>query len=428
MSNEPRPPILAACQEPFFRSVSLQNFLSFRPDSEPLQLSALNVLIGPNGSGKSNLIEAFELLHSAPTDLAAPIREGGSVSEWLWKGDTASSKSGREASMSFVLRGPGLLDAQSISLGAKDLHHKIHFAQSGHRLEVLDEAIEESAPRQKGKSDVFFYYRFQRGNPVMNVRKGNGTPSGHGFTQRKLQRESLTPDQSVLSQRKDPDLYPEITRLGKLYGEIQTFREWSFGRSVPPRQAQPADLPSSPLMPDSRNLGMALNDLEHRSGTWQRLNDYCRRFLPRFDHLTTRVQSNQVQIYLHEKGLGSPVPATRLSDGTIRFLALLAILLNPDAPPLICLEEPELGLHPDALALLAELLVDASTRTQLIVTTHSDVLVSALTDHLESIVVTEMLGNGTEFRRLEAAKLQHWLKDYRLGEIWRIGKLGGNLW
>ena len=107
---------------------------------------------------------------------------------------------------------------------------------------------------------------------------------------------------------------------------------------------------------------------------------------------------------------------------------MLAILLNPDAPPLICLEEPELGLHPDALALLAELMVKASSRTQLIVTTHSDVLISALTPNLESVIVTEMLGNGTEFQRLESAKLQHWLKEYRLGEIWRIGKLGGNLW
>mgnify|MGYP003669456262 CR=1 FL=1 len=411
---------------PLFQSVALKNFLSFSPDSEPLKLTALNVLIGPNGSGKSNLIEAFDLLHATPTDFASPIREGGSVSEWLWKGTARSVPSALEANMEVVLRGSGVLDAQTLSLGAKDIRHRLQFAQSGHRLEILDETIEESSPRQNGKPDVFFYYRFQRGNPVMNVRKS--PRAAGGFTERKLQRESLTPDQSVLSQRKDPDLYPEVTRLGKLYGEIQTFREWSFGRSVAPRKPQPADLQSSPLLPDATNLGMALNDLEHRSETWQVLNDYCRRFLPRFGHLTTRVQSNQVQIYLHEKGLNSPVPATRLSDGTIRFLALLAILLNPDAPPLICLEEPELGLHPDALALLAELMVKASSRTQLIVTTHSDVLISALTPNLESVIVTEMLGNGTEFQRLESAKLQHWLKEYRLGEIWRIGKLGGNLW
>jgi predicted ATPase len=85
-----------------------------------------------------------------------------------------------------------------------------------------------------------------------------------------------------------------------------------------------------------------------------------------------------VQFYLHESGLKTPVPATRLSDATMRFIAILALLLSPEPPPLLCIEEPEPGLHPDAVSLLCDLLVDVSTRTQLIVTTHSDVLVSGL--------------------------------------------------
>jgi predicted ATPase len=97
----------------------------------------------------------------------------------------------------------------------------------------------------------------------------------------------------------------------------------------------------------------------------------------------------------------------------------------PSPPPLICIEEPELGLHPDALALVAEMLVEASTRTQLIVTTHSDVLVSALTEHVESVLVSEYRG-GTEMTRLDAGRLQHWLDKYRLGDLWRMGELGGN--
>lgn len=80
------------------------------------------------------------------------------------------------------------------------------------------------------------------------------------------------------------------------------------------------------------------------------------------------------------------------------------------------------------MLLLADLLAEASEKTQLIVTTHSDVLVSALTDQIESVLVCDYLENGTELRRLESAKLTHWLGKYRLGEIWRLGKLGGNLW
>jgi predicted ATPase len=125
-------------------------------------------------------------------------------------------------------------------------------------------------------------------------------------------------------------------------------------------------------------------------------------------------------------GLRTPVPATRLSDGTIRFIALLAILLRPEAATLICLEEPELGLHPDAVGQVAELLVETSQRTQLIVTTHSDALVSALSDQPESVLVTEHFPGGTTFQRLEGDKLGFWLDKYRLGEVWRLGQLGGN--
>jgi predicted ATPase len=122
----------------------------------------------------------------------------------------------------------------------------------------------------------------------------------------------------------------------------------------------------------------------------------------------------------------APIPATRLSDGTIRFMAILAQLLSPTPPPLICMEEPELGLHPDAIALLASLLQEASTRTQLIVTTHSDILISALTEVADSVLVSEYR-NGTVMQRVESSQLRFWLDKYTLGEIWRIGEIGGNL-
>ena len=133
-----------------------------------------------------------------------------------------------------------------------------------------------------------------------------------------------------------------------------------------------------------------------------------------------------MQFYMHEVGFGSPIPATRLSDGTIRFLALLATLLNPSPPPILCIEEPELGLHPDALLLIAELLVNAAERMQLVVTTHSDALVSALTEQAESVLVCDRISGASSFRRVEAEKIQHFMERYRLGDLWRMGELGGN--
>jgi predicted ATPase len=378
--------------QPFVKTIHPRGVLSFAPDSEPLPLTPLNVLIGPNGSGKSNLIEIFELLRALPTDLAEVIRDGGGIGEWLWKGG------GKKVNIN--------ADLQLRSFG--DLRYGLGFVSTVQALEVRNEVVE---------NDDAVYYRFDVGRRASIVRRIDG----------KAKKSEFDPDlrQSVLSQRKELDLYPAIATLGLSFARILTFREWNFGRYVPLRLPQPADLPNDILLPDARNLGLVLNAIEH-SDAWPRLNAALRRFLPRFKRLTTLVQAGTIQIFLHEDGLRTPVPATRLSDGTLRFITLLAILLRPGVSPLICLEEPELGLHPDALTLIAELLVEAAQQTQIIVTTQSDVLVSALSEHADSVVVCDNLGGASRFRRLESDKLRFWMDEYKLGEIWRIGELGGN--
>ena len=95
---------------------------------------------------------------------------------------------------------------------------------------------------------------------------------------------------------------------------------------------------------------------------------------------------------------------------------------------MICIEEPELGLHPDLLPTLTDLMLDASQRSQLVVTTHSDVIVDALTDQPESVVICEKHDGETEMRRLDKDDLSKWLKDYGLGKLWTDGELGGNRW
>ena len=249
------------------------------------------------------------------------------------------------------------------------------------------------------------------------------TPDGPRFQKREVQSDNRLLNQSVLSQLRDQQSYPDFFQLDALFNSIRTFREWTFGPRGP-RQPQGADLPAGRLLPDSSNLALVLNQIEHRVGPV--LNEHLRRFFPRFKRMTTEVTGGAVRFYLHESGLRSPVAGTRLSDGTIRFIALLATLFSPEPPSIVCIDEPELGLHPDAVALLAELLVEASERMQLVVTTHSDALVSALTSQPDAIVACERPGAGTELRRLDPEKLASWLEDYRLGDLWRMGELGAN--
>ena len=137
-----------------------------------------------------------------------------------------------------------------------------------------------------------------------------------------------------------------------------------------------------------------------------------KRFLPRYERMSTRIHGATIQLFLHESGLRDPIPSTRIPDGTLRFPAMLAVLFSPSPPPLLCLEEPELGIHPDAITLLGELLVEASSRMQLVVTTHSDALLSTLGNRVGSILVCDIHGYGTTIERLDPGRLAFWLKDY----------------
>jgi predicted ATPase len=144
------------------------------------------------------------------------------------------------------------------------------------------------------------------------------------------------------------------------------------------------------------------------------------------DDFDVSIEGGAVQVYFMERDF--VIPATRLSDGTLRYLCLLAILCDPEPPPLICIEEPELGLHPDILPKLADLLRAASGRTQIIVTTHSDILVDAMTETPEAVVVCEKVDGQTRMERLKREDLAAWLEKYRLGQLWIQGQIGGTRW
>lgn len=391
----------------FIRTLRLQNFLSYGREGEEIELQPLNVLIGANASGKSNLIEAIGLLKATPTDLTSPIRKGGGISDFLWKGE----KNIPIAEIQATLDSP---------VENMPLCYRINFTVAGHRLEIVDEAVENKRP-YADKDDVYFYYRYQQGRPVLNIK----TASEGQRSQRTLRRDDLIPDQSVLSQRKDPDQYPELTYLGNQFSSISLYRDWHIGRDSEARLPQKTDLPEHPLLEDGSNLGLVLNNLGYQLGNRQ-IVEKLKKIYDEAEELTIKIYGGTVQIFIREEGLIQPIPATRLSDGTLRYLFLMALLLDPTPPPLICIEEPEIGLHPDILPTIAEMLIEASQRTQLIVTTHSDALVSSLPP--ESVVVCDRDRIGSHLRRLDPNRLKTWLEDYSLGEIWRTGEIGGNRW
>ena len=306
-------------------SIKLQNFLSFGPDAEEIKLNPLNVLIGPNASGKSNLIEAIGLLRASPNDLGLPIRDGGGVIEWLWKGSRGTPTAEVNATVYYPE-------------GMMPLRHRISFGMVGQRFELVDEAVEDEHREASQSEDVRFYYRYRKGHPVISAySERTGKRDHKNRSARELRREDLGIEESILSQRKDPDQYPEITYLGNQYSKIRLYREWDLGRYAPPRRPQKADLPGDFLLEDASNLGLVLNNLEHQGEVWSSLLEKLKQFHEPFRRISTKIEGGTVQIFLHEDGLYQPVPATRLSDGTpaIPFLAI-----NP-LPPL----PTTVGLH-----------------------------------------------------------------------------------
>lgn len=391
---------------PLLTEITPRNILSFGPEAQAIPLRRLNILIGPNGSGKSNLIDVISLLRAAPNDeppkdVRSFVSLGGGVREWIWKGAPK-----QPASVSVVFAYPS---------GPQPIRHLLEFRAEDQAFRLTDEKIEREKPHGD-QTLPYFFYHFDSGRPVVNI---NGE-------KRKLQRESIEPDVSILAQRRDPEHYPEITYISDQYGRIRIYREWAFGRNTIFREPQRADLRTDRLEEDFSNLGLFLNHLRRYPHTKKLILTYLRDIYEGVDDFDVSIEGGTVQVFFTEGRF--TVPATRLSDGTLRFLCLLAILCDPSPPPLVCIEEPELGLHPDILPKIADLLLRASNEMQLIVTTHSDILVDALSDTPEAVLICEKRESITTVERLEADKIRPWLDRYRLGELWLKGEVGGTRW
>ena len=395
------------------RRLKISGMLSFGPEGIDLPMEPLNVLIGPNGSGKSNFIEALALLQSAPRDLAAPIKRMGGISEWLWKGEGPTGEAVIEAVADFPPQELPLL-------------HTLKIAERGGGIELADEAIEYfREPVDPEGKDLL--YRFLRGVASLRENAGSNSSGGKFVPGRQFAAGSISPQESVLSQIRDPEAYPAISWLQKQYGDIRLYRNWEFGPDAGLRRSPRTDEPSTFLTERGENLPLVLSRL--RGDSRQRFVKALQQLYDGIEDFQVEVGGGRAELFVVERGAGERyIPASRLSDGTLRYMALAAILLDPDPPPLVVIEEPELGLHPDVVLSIGEMLINASQRTQLVVTTHSRVLINALEDHSSSVVVCGKRDGQTEMKRLDPERLEEWLEQYSLGYLWSIGELGGNRW
>lgn len=400
----------------FIKSIKINNFLSFGPQTSSTDMQSLNVMVGANAVGKSNFIEGLEVLKQA-TEQFSKIQKDGSDA-WFFKPKTSiiDDKEVQKFSIEAVI---------SVPNRHTGLRYEIVIAKQGSSFVVQQELITNEEKQAKKAPHVFYQ------------NDGVDEPFIHSFLasksgkKRVLKRENWDQKRSILAQIYDPEEYPELSILRKVFQNMFIYRDWQFGKYTPARLPQSTDQPINELLPDASNLAMMIN-------AFQLMPDVKKKFLltlqelyPNITDCITTVVGNTIQLYIQENE--RLISANRLSDGTLRFLSLLVILLKPrkeKESAILCIEEPELGLHPDMMGVMARLLIDASEYQQLIITTHSPSLIRALSHVPEVILVAENEHDSTVLSRLKAERIQPWLEsyDHNLGELWTRGFIGGNRW
>ena len=377
----------------FIERLKIAGLLSFGPYSIDLPLEPLNVLIGPNGSGKSNLLCALGMLRATTADLNQHLCSLGEMHDLVWKGSPPLPGFPARSYIAATVALPNQVETA---------HHTLNMDLIAKPPVLVEESIWIDRDDKLGERPVELY------NNLF-------TPLPKEFDKR----------QSVISQVEHlPDKW-QLRWLQRGYAEMHLYRDWTFGSGAPARCGQSAALSNATLAENAGNLALVIERLSY--SVRDKLTYYLDRFYEGIEGVNTQAFDDKIWVAIQESG-GRQIPAARLSDGTMRYLSLLTVLLDPNPAPLIGIEEPELGLHPDAIYDLAELLVEASTRTQLVVTTHSPTLIDALTDYPSSVVACEKYDGQTRFKRVNPEALATWQGDRGLGEVWSMGSIGGNRW
>ncbi len=371
----------------------------------------LNVLIGPNAGGKSNLLKALHLLAvSAPGDLSRHLvrREGG-IGSVVWDGRAESIKFSLLLS-DRVLSGDTGNDRLSYGVwldrSGKSASYSVHH-------EWLYSGTVDSPPSAT--------------TPILDRIGNRGTlyePVGQPLHQFDVDTGQ---EETVLKSVSHPSL--PHTRAGDVARDLSA---WAvhYGFQTDSRAAiREPPIARTEFVLDSNgdNLTNVLHTLYTNSREFEsELGDaMSAAFGEEFVKFifSPDAGDQRVQLRVRWKHLERDCSQADLSDGTLRFLYLLAILANPNPPPLIAIDEPEAGLHPSMLRIVAEFAAEASRRSQVILATHSAELLDALSEFKPVSHVVESHNGETEIRTLAGEKLDYWLSKYSLGELYRTSGL-----
>jgi len=391
--------------------LSAKNFRSLREVQVPLQ--PLNVLVGPNNSGKTNFLDLIAFLgDSVRMDLGPALDRRGGYERVRFRGK--SSGSVRIDVKANVTRYSSLTAQDEYSLRFNSPAQR---TSRGHDQRVLVRSEDFKFKRTQGRGRRITVSGGMV--EVIDERRG-GEASSRKIG---LQTESL--GLATLPKLSDKEGGGEIRRIADLFATFRVF-------DVDVRAARlPAPLVFESLREDASNLGSFLYRLREETEHFDELEEDACALIPGLESIQFEPvggSTSAVAIRLKEQGLSGLTSLADASFGTIRMLALLALLYDPDPPPLTCVEEIDHGLHPYLFDRLVERLREASEKTQFLIATHSPALVNRLKP--EELIVCERAPDGASRIPPIDPELVRQMEDaaegrVRLGELWFTGSLGG---
>jgi predicted ATPase len=356
----------------------------------------LTMLIGPNGSGKTSVLDVLSLLQAGMQNaLTRELAQRGGLAALLPRAKPKLSQ--LQIRLDFE-NAEGWKYAYQIGLGATPTSHKIvsetleRFTPDGHRNLVTALARPQEGLDTYGVSDPLTVTAMPPHLEELALAETAGT-------------------------RSERDIRAILFRMAR-YEPLDVTQRSSVRI---PQTLTPSHAP----LPAGESFFSALYNLrEHHEESYKRVLDVLRLTFPGFSRLEFPiVGAGQVNLAWHQDNLAGPLYSNELSDGTLRFLWLATILLTPEPPPLVLIDEPESSLHPQMLRVLAELMQDASLRTTVIVATHATELIRWLKP--DQVLVLDKEDGRTRATWADEMDLDAWLREYTLSDLWLMGNLGG---
>ncbi|MEW6202998.1 MAG: AAA family ATPase [bacterium] len=389
-----------------------------------MEPSALNILIGPNRSGKTNFLDLFDFLREAMEGkFMEAVRRRNGIGEIIYKN---SDEKIFEIGVLFDFKNfLEIIKREGLRLFEGFPKYPIYCLSVSNNLglPLIEEeslrltSITLLSRRHKVSNGTHSAVFFSKDERIQDIIEGKG-----------IGLKQIEPEELAIAQVLDKSNYPLPYIFVEWVKQWKVYKVCDVGENAEVRKPQTV-MPLAPLEPDLRNLTNIIHNLYlERSklrGYLQEIEETIRQVFPEFEGFEFRsdIGYGKIALKWKSKFFKDAEDMAVLSDGTIRFLALVTLLNLPDPPPVICIDEPEIGLHPKMMMYLAEQMKAASDHSQLFVATHSPDLLRFMDP--SSVWIFDLEDGETTIKNLsEQKEIEKWLKEYTLEELWKMGIIG----